>query len=274
MLPSLTSFTVLGLVGQESDLKRLQIGESGDYNTGITRNGMGKGPHSLSSPLDEYGSKRAGVLKASSGNTLPSKSLSITNLEFVLGQVSATLLGRVLTLPIALERFQYEMAGVFSPSKFFPGLLTQVNSLKELVINTQYASHIDRENLTIGSLAELRSLERLVVPIGMLLEFPHLSSDVNPAQNPLDTLLPPFLVTLDLGISTGGFYALVNILNILGIPKTLPTTALHIPTLRQVIIDRGIYGNSLQVQEAAIVEASRICPQITLEFREVRSAHF
>lgn len=261
-------------MGEECD-QRLQIGGPDNYgiDTGVTNNKIGKRPHSLDSSLADHTTKRAKVTKTTSGYTLTPKSSSMTNLDLVMSRVSGALLGRVLTLPAALERFKYEVDGAFNPSKFLPGLVTQATSLKELVIDARYSDERGRDESTFGSFAELRGLERLAVPVAMLIGNEHLRANVAAAQNPFDAILPPLLVTLELDLTPeldirrGSPYGLGPLLNILGIPKTLPITARRIPTLRHLIISRTKYPATFQIREAALAEASRICPQITLEFK-------
>lgn len=89
------------------------------------------------------------------------------------------------------------MDATFAPFQFLPGLLFQASTLKELVFNTKQAEDFPEDNPPINSLVGLRALERLVVLIGML--FKH-DSTVVATQNPLDALLPPSLITLELDL--------------------------------------------------------------------------
>lgn len=278
MLPSLTSFNVSGFVGQERDRQWFRIGEPYDSNTSVINDNLGKSSETSRSPLNEHTSKSFGIVKTSSGYALLPKSSPVTSLDLEMSAVSGTLLNHLLTLPAALERFQYDVdwemlvGGAFVPSQFLPGLLAQANSLKELVIDIKHVSDSTEGNLPIGSLAELHVVERLAVPVGLLLLYGPADSDVA-AQNPLDTLLPPSLVTLELSLDRAWWGGLGRLMTITGIPETLPTTARHIPTLRHIVIHRTRYPDTFQLQEAALAEASRICPQITLEFK-VSTAYF
>lgn len=279
MLPSLLSFTVSNFMGEECD-QNLQIGGPDNYDTdtGITTETMGKRPRSLYSSLAEYTNKRARVIQTTSGHTLTPRSSSVTKLDLVMGRVSGALLGRVLTLPAALERFTYEIDGTFSPSKLLPGLVTQATSLKELVLDMRHFDDIGDDMSAISLFTELRALERLAAPVAMVIGIDHLRANVAATHNPFDAILPPFLITLELDltfhldIQSGSPHGLMRLLNVLGIPETLPITSRRIPTLRHIIITRTKDPATYQIRQAALAEASRICPQIILEF-QVRLIH-
>lgn len=272
MLPSLTSLTVGGFAGEawEVDDVLLRIGGTLDV--------LSRGANSLeaeaefSSPTSqEPPSAESRVVKASSRYFLPPKSSSITRLRFVMSVVSCHLLSRVLTLPSALESFQYELGGaMFGFEKFvalelLPGLLSQAGSLKELIIDARHDDLEDAEPL-FSSLAELGVLERLVIPISMLLGPGQLGVETGAVQNPLDLLLPSSLVTLGLDLDHGWSGGLTRLLSVTGIPETLPATARRLPALKKVVIGFSSYLDTVRIRERVLAEASRLCPQITLEF--------
>ncbi|KAF8309986.1 hypothetical protein DL93DRAFT_2230554 [Clavulina sp. PMI_390] len=156
----------------------------------------------------------------------------------------------------------------FCPSDFLPGLLSQASSLRELEISIEGFEQVweDDDNPFIGSLSGMTALEILRIPLPVLLsgaeEFPEeLAGDVSynsddsydafmnergdeegwpirlpssysaPAgiSNPLDDLLPPNLIVLNLfagGLSFAKFIAHT------GIPQTLGLTRQRVPSLR------------------------------------------
>lgn len=276
MLPSLTSFTVSSFAGEEGYEEGLQIGGPDDSEPPVADVNTEQEYQSSDSRLPKY-NMRLRAIKTSSGYSLPTRSSSATTLNLMMSGVSGTLLNRILTTPVALERFQYEIDwrlpvdATFTPSQFLAGLLFQANTLKELVINTKQAEDFPKDNPPIDSLVGLRALERLVVPTGMLLKH---NSTVVAIQNPLDALLPPSLITLELGLDEWQWGKLSRLLTVTGIPQTLPTTVGRIPTLRRIVINHQDGGlDTFGIEDAAIAEASRICSQITLEFK-VRNVCF
>lgn len=279
VLPSLTYFTVGGFAGEarEVDTELLRIGGPPDERLGHSnRNSDDKArfPHP---PSQENQSVESRVIKESSTYILPPKSSSITRLNLVMSVVSSHLLGRVLTLPTALESFQYEFGGAmfgletFVASELLPGFLSQATSLKEIIIDTRHDVLDDADPL-FSSLAELGVLELLVLPVSMLLRTEQQGFEGGAVQNPLDCLLPSSLVTLVLDLDHGWSGGLPRFLNVTGIPKTLPSTARHLPALQKVVIGISSSPNTLQMREQVLAEASRFCPQITLEI-EVRMVY-
>lgn len=271
-LPSLTSFTIEKFEQEEYEGSGLRIKglHRTDPAVGIV---MGGEPSDL---LLQRSSGILGVIETPDGYSLVPKSSSIKHLDFVRGDVSCRFLADILTLPAALEHFRYEFGkypeGImpFIPSRFLPALLTQAESLKVIEITT-HPHYIRNENHLIGSFANLHALERLIIPLSVLLNYGDAGSAAPAAQNPLDALLPPSLVHLDINIEWWTGETLAALLNATGIPQTFPTTARHLSALSKVVIGPKhalmVDFDTYQLRYAAIEEASRISEQIVLEFK-------
>lgn len=109
MLPLLTCFTVGGFAGEdwEADSVLLRIGRSLDEGSSDSDGNSHEGPELTEPSSRAYHAAKSRFIKTSRGYTLPPKSSSITQLNLVMSVVSCHLLGRALTLPVALESFQY-----------------------------------------------------------------------------------------------------------------------------------------------------------------------
>lgn len=223
---------------------------------------------SETSPSSDDGRAQPRITRGSDGYILAPKSSSVTRLNLVMSVVSCSLLGRLLTLPAALESFRYVVGSCtvgtepFLPSRFLPGLLTQARSLKELIVDTQYADNFDGDEPLLGSLTQFCVLERLALPVSMLLQPGQLSAR---AQNPLDELLPSSLVTLELDLDNRWSGGLTQFLHVTGIPQTLPASARRLSNLRKIVL--GNSKGTTRIWEEVSAEASRLCPHITIEMK-------
>lgn len=237
---------------------------------------MGEGTASEASAvhLDASQSEMIGVVKTAVGFTLLPKSSSITCLKLQWSIVSSSLLGRIIMLPAALENFHYQLGDIregieaLVPSRFLPGLLSHAGTLRKLVIDSRGAHSPIRNGPSIDSLAGLRLLERLTIPISLLLES-DLIPDVTASRNPIDFLLPSSLLFLRLQIDVQWPGDLQTVLRVTGIPETLSSTGQHLPSLRKITIQSIHFSNDTitGIQENVLAEASRIYPNIAIKFR-------
>lgn len=277
MLPSLNSLTAGALSVEEGEDDWLQIGvtaededaeeenEDDDANNDDD-NERTEFPHPRLPSNNDHTTK---AIKTSSGYTLPPKSSTIKHINLVKSLVSCSVLSRVLRLPIALESFRYEVSGPsvgywpFVAADLLPGLLLQANSLRELKITTQEAEDLGEDEPVIGSLSGLQVLERLALPALVLLGSPPDSLDSNRVvrRNPLDDLLPPRLVTLELYLE--GAWDLAQLLNVTGLPKNLSQTSQRIPSLRKIVV-QGSRSLEPRTREEVLEQSRRLSPMIDL----------
>lgn len=86
----------------------------------------------------------------------------------------------------------------FVAADLLPGLLSQANSLRLLIIiNTRNLETVSRDEPVLGFLSGFQALECLALPATVILGPPpeSLDFDKGVCQNPLGDLLPPQLVT-------------------------------------------------------------------------------
>ncbi|KAF8310034.1 hypothetical protein DL93DRAFT_1684108 [Clavulina sp. PMI_390] len=195
------------------------------------------------------------------------KSSSVTTLIFFDSVVSCDVVSEILTLPTRLKHFYYylgnEEVGTepFHPSRFFPGLLAQASSLTELSLSPEMCGGSENPaKVMIGSLKEMVVMEKLTIPIRLLLHFSHEEDDADGdyesgiqdsrgyssrahrgdlestsvSRNPLDTLLPPKLVSLSLQTEAIAFD---KFLLRTGLPQSLRFTREELPSLRRLRVE-------------------------------------
>lgn len=158
-------------------------------------------------------------------------------------------------LPRQLESFKYDAGGAtvgfanYAPRLFYPGLLAHANTLVELFItDADNTSEFNEYRSVIGSFTAFTVLTHLRVNVELLLGQPtgHPSKDIT--RSPLDALLPPSLITLELEL--GREHSLNGFVAITGIPHSLIRTSRQLPALRQYHIGvKGIYPHSRRPTE-------------------------
>lgn len=139
--------------------------------------------------------------------------------------VSRNLLSHLITLPVALKYFPYEVGNssigyqTLIASELLLGLLTQASSLKEFIIDPRQADDLDDPEALFSSLAGLDILDRLTLPVSMLLEPAQLGLQVGCVPNLLDHTPPPSLLALEVNLDHRCSGGLTHFLNVTGIPK-------------------------------------------------------
>lgn len=281
VLPSLRSLTVgafAGEDGSEWSLVRVEGPTEEDESEEENSSNSIDSPH----PRPQNGdiaNERSKPIRTSTGvYILPPKSSAITHIELAISLISSSLLSRILTLPVGLESFRYELGGAtvsgdedYIPRSFMPSLLAQANTLRELVIDTTMAADYGSNEPMLGSLVGLVALQRLVLPAKALLGVqPALPSEAV-TLNSLDELLPAFLVALELHLEQE--FTLADFLMLTGIPNSLVKTSRRIPTLRKFIIKDGGSPDIVELRRSVIAESRRLYHQIKLMI-EVRVFFF
>ncbi|KAF8308455.1 hypothetical protein DL93DRAFT_1679106 [Clavulina sp. PMI_390] len=254
-LPSLRTITAYNFWGR--DTPRLQLGTPSPVAPFIPS------PDEVPTSL---------ITETPSVYALSAKCSSITELHFRSSAHWCEVLPQVLKLPSRLERFGYEVAEQpfddrpFVASRLLGGLASQASSLRELHITAQTTDWFwDDDEPFIGSLSGMVALETLRVPLPVLLvgaqafeddtlpdgndenlydanAWNHLLNDaarITP-RNPIDDLLPPNLVSLELDILTCSF---TRFIMRTGIPQSLATTRKIIPSLMNVDIIGDPYNS-------------------------------
>lgn len=179
---------------------------------------------------------------------IPPRSLPITRLKLGMNSVHCNTINLLLRLPFRLESFECVGFGGnipdlpdFHASLLLPGLRMHASSLTELLItNINY----DPDPSTLGSLDAFTALRHLRLPIELLMksrsgdEFDG-DQTVTPKEdialrNPLDMLLPPTLVILELELNPD--VTLKAFITATGIPATLSRTSQYLPSLRKFLV--------------------------------------
>lgn len=165
------------------------------------------------------------------------RSSAVTHLQFDNSDVDSDILGIVIALPRRPESFRYSIGDedvgdtLLRLSHFYKGLCSQRNSLTELFITSDNWWRLYTEDGVLGSLSSFIVLQHLKLPATALLPCHNEDLPITPSShNPLDSLLPPSLVTLEVDIRdnnwTDEFVAKT------GLPDTLRETSRALPELR------------------------------------------
>lgn len=168
-------------------------------------------------------------------------SSAITQLHFDYTLTSFRLLDLIIALPRRLESLRYDVGMdakvAFEPRWMYKGLCTQKNSLKELVITSDYGNltsmSATRDDSVLGSLNTFSHLQHLRVPASALLFFPEDgdSPPISPPNcSPLDLLLPPSLIRLEADVEDQD--GMEDFVAMTGLPNTLGATSQSLPELR------------------------------------------
>lgn len=167
----------------------------------------------------------------------------MTHLSFEHSAMDCNVLNRILELPRRLASFHYDMGGPtvgfseFIPSAFYRGLCVQAGSLVELFITdtTNSGDFDDEDGSVLGSLRAFTALTHVRMHAQLLLgrlPAPQIETEARaPRSSPLDALLPPLLITLELEL--GREYSLQQFIAITGVPNTLTRTSRQLPSLRR-----------------------------------------
>ncbi|KAF8308434.1 hypothetical protein DL93DRAFT_2171100 [Clavulina sp. PMI_390] len=259
ILPSLRILTVEGFAGEDDD----EIDEEGD----LPRLKV----HVAVSPKGDSGPLPSSLIKTPTGYAMLEKSSSIKELRLIGSVVPCSLIDKILAVPTELETFEYDVgAGTvgytpFRPEELVPGLLSQAQSLKELSISTGMGVlDMDEDDPFIGSLSDMMVLQTLQITDHILLpsvnggdetndhddsdgsEREEEDQDQHPpslsTRNPMDSLLPPNLVSLTIHI---GDRPLDEFLALTGLPGSLSWTQQRIPKLASV----SVYGDNRPPEE-------------------------
>lgn len=165
------------------------------------------------------------------------RSSAIMLLKFEESCSDNDILGRILALPRRLESFQYSIGdrmvgdAVFEASAIYEGLRTQKASLVEIFITRELWDHCTYSPWhVLGSLNDFSRLRHLKMPVTALLTCESEHHPITPPRhNPLDSLLPPSLVILEVDIRDT---TLEELTGATGLPDTLHATSLSLPNLR------------------------------------------
>lgn len=200
----------------------------------------------------------------------------MTRLEFEHSAIDCDVLNRILTLPRRLESFKYSLGDAtvgywpFVPSRFYPGLCRHAESLVELFITDEDGVENfddDEGGPMLGSLHAFKALTHLRLPAELLFGFndgpPTTEFEPVAARNisPLDALLPPSLVILELELR--GDDPLKHFMATTGIPKTLTRTSYQLPDLRKFHLGvEGHYGVDLSEYGKEITMLNSQCEAV------------
>lgn len=156
--------------------------------------------------------------------------------------VSANDLGLILIFPRRLESFQYSLSSrahedpVFTSGYLYKGLLGHKDCLTELFVTCANWWSCEYEGQWVwGSLSAFTHLQRLKLPVTALIPLGEAPPPIiRPLRNPLDGILPPCLVAIELDIGTNAFCdsAREDVLMTTGLPYTLLSTSQCLPELR------------------------------------------
>lgn len=173
--------------------------------------------------------------------------------------IESVTLGFLLMIPCQLQSLRYSIFTgstssyeSFVPAKIYGGLCSQKHSLSELFITREeWWGHGFGDNWFLGSLSSFQRLKHLKLPAAALIELKNDDDDddddddnnnneetpaltVRSSHNPLDNLLPPSIITIELDIGGMAFSesAREDFLMKTGVPYTLLSTSQHLPELR------------------------------------------
>ncbi|KAF8323755.1 hypothetical protein DL93DRAFT_2092445 [Clavulina sp. PMI_390] len=247
------------------------------------------------------------------GAILPPKCSFITHLTFTSSAASSELLSRILALPIRLESFKYdcafgangsEMEGLFIPGAIAEGLLTQAGTLRTLVITVSEESHRDayernRQGLLeqnadfgtefsglLGPLDRMEVLERLAVPIDMLMEGlapehrgSDSTSDNDSSQGSQGSslrrvaleppLLPKSLVQLELSLPSGPAPMLADLCKAADLPQSLGQIEEQLPMLKLLVVYSDLHVQHQSTEDVRTHRFDSGGSQIGMEVRWV-----
>lgn len=215
-LPSLTKFTCRGAYAHEIPPNWAFVGRGGGDEAEL-----GQSARSL---LD-------------STVTLRSRSSKITHvrLESTI-IINAGVINLLLSTPRGLESFQYE-PGIWADevhyalADIYLGLRSQKDTLTELFITCDDWTLCDNRASRPGPLTIFTSLRHLKLPAAALIQFEGGAQRIV-GRNPLDDLLPPSLVTIELDLGGDAFAGREAFLNATGLPYSLLSTSRFLPELR------------------------------------------
>jgi len=182
---------------------------------------------------------------------------SITNLSFTSSFAGSRLLNSILTLPRALEKFEYQLgpsdvpAPPFMTVDLLPGLRLHKNTLTHLTLSDRDAAgrSFARAGIMIGSLTEFTALTHLHLPLMLLIGRPLINMNTemparSPLTDPIGPLLPSSLVSFKLDLME--HYILELCMTTTGFPDSWLRSKRRLQNLESFTVYRTGYKNLMR----------------------------
>jgi len=186
----------------------------------------------------------------------------ITNLSFTSSFAGSRLLNSILTLPRALEEFEYELgpsdvpAPPFMTIDLLPGLRLHKNTLTHLTLSDLdvAGASFATEGIMIGSLTEFTALTHLRLPLMLLIGRPLINvgfETPSPLTDPIGPLLPSSLVSFELDLME--HYILELCMTMTGFPDSWLRSKRCLQNLESFTVYRTRYQNLMRDDQDLLV---------------------